>query len=256
MLTDRLQALDFRIRTNGTVKYIMPPVSNVPAGEFLMGSDPARDRQAVDNEEPQQRVTVNAFQIAKHPVTVAEYAAFVMQTGYSVPGDWLTQQLTPDHPVVEVPWADVKAYAAWLVQLTGYPWRLPTEAEWEKAARGSDGRFYPWGDTWDRTRAHSNDGGPGNTTQVGTYPAGISPYDVWDMAGNVWEWTSSLYRPYPYRQNDGRENPDLDKHRVLRGGSWADNAQAARAAYRNDLVPGDILGHHGYRLIIASPGSG
>src|SRR5262249_26081145 len=196
--------------TKGSTKYILPPTISVSLGPFLMGSDPAKDPQAVGDEQPQSRVTLGNFQIAKHAVTVAEYAAFVEQSGHGAPPEqgpsWNDQQQQPDHPVVGVSWYDARAYAAWLSQFTDAPWRLPTEAEWEKAARGTDGRIYPWGDQWDRTRANTNDGGPLTTTPVGTYSTGASPYGAQDMAGNVWELTSSIYKPHPYRQNDGREN--------------------------------------------------
>jgi formylglycine-generating enzyme required for sulfatase activity len=168
-----------------------------------MGSDPKRDSQAEDCEKPQHRVTPAAFQIGRYPVTVAEYACFVRaghaapQRGTYRPITWDDQLKRLDHPVVCVTWHDAVAYAAWLAKLTGQSWRLPTEAEWEKAARGTDGRIYPWGDAFDKARCNVSESGIGTTTPVGSYPNGASPYGAQDMAGSVWEWASSLFKPYP-----------------------------------------------------------
>src|SRR6185437_17051539 len=148
-----------------------------------------------------------------------------------------------------VSWSDAMAYVVWLAQLTGQPWRLPTEAEWEKAARGTDGRIYPWGDEFDKARCNTRESGIGTTSPIGRYPNGESPYHVQDMTGNVWEWTSSLFQPYPYRKNDGRENINSTENRVLRGGSWDDNPLGTRAAFRGHLrwgVFSDAVG--GFRL--------
>jgi hypothetical protein len=120
-----------------------------------------------------------------------------------------------------------KGYAAWLARITGQPWRLPSEAEWEKAARGTSGRIYPWGDTFDPSRANTSEGGSGATTPVGSYPSGASPCGAKDMSGNVYEWTSSHNVPYPYDPTDGREAPDTTGSKVARGGSWDDGATYA-----------------------------
>jgi len=259
-LPTSLAPLGFVLNTKGSTKYIVPPLVSVPAGAFLMGSNSAKDPEAAPGEEPQSSLTLGAFQIAKYPVTVVEYAAFVQQTGHSAPPSdanptWTSQQQTPDHPIVSVSWYDAKAYAAWLAQLTGQPWRLPTEAEWEKAARGTDGRVYPWGNQWDKTRANTSDSGPGATTLVGRYPSGASPYGAQDIAGNVWEWCSSLFKPYPYSQSDGRENQDSSENRVLRGGSWDDDPRFARVAFRSPGGPAGVYVNLGFRLVLAAPGS-
>jgi formylglycine-generating enzyme required for sulfatase activity len=251
VLPERLASLGFILRTKGSTRYIVPPLSGVPAGEFLVGSDLAQDPQAFDNEKPQSRLTLGAFQIAKHPLTVAEYAAFVQQGGHSAPGHWTNQQQKPDHPVVNVSWLDAQAYAAWLAQATGDSWRLPTEAEREKAARGTDGRFYPWGNTFDTARCNSSMS-VGTTTPVGTYPSGASPYGVQDMAGNVWEWTSSQFIPYPYNASDGREDPNSPGDRVDRGGSWYSLPRYVRAACRYGNPPNFVGSDIGFRLVLAA----
>jgi formylglycine-generating enzyme required for sulfatase activity len=201
-------------------------------------------------------VTLGAYRIATHPVTVAEYACFV-RAGQKQPGNWWTQLAHLDHPVAYVPWNDAVAYAAWLAAMTGQPWRLPTEAEWEKAARGTDGRIYPWGDVFVVPLCNTRASGIGTTTRVGTYPSGASPYGAQDMAGNVWEWTSSLYKPYPYVAGDGREAATSSERRVLRGGSWFYDPLSARAAFRYRFSPDYPDGSVGFRVVVvgAAPGS-
>jgi formylglycine-generating enzyme required for sulfatase activity len=162
---------------------------------------------------------------------------------------------------VDVSWRDAVAYAAWLAQLTGQPWRLPTEAEWEKAARYDPAtrasRVYPWGDTFDQSRANTSGSGRGTTTPVDSYPGGASPCGAQDMAGNVWEWTSSLYKNYPYNVGDGRERADATDNRVLRGGSWLNDPASSRAAYRLDDDPSLAGADVGFRVVVAraAPGS-
>lgn len=231
------------------VEVIIPPLITVPAGAFLMGSDKQRDGRATRAELPQQIVTLEAFEIATYPLTVAEYADFLQATNHAAPEEWGNQQHRPDHPVVYVSWMDVLAYAQWLAQVTGYSWRLPSEAEWEKAARGTDGRIYPWGDDWDKTRANTRDGGPGTTTPVGSYPSGMSPFGGQDMAGNVWEWTSTTYKSYPYQASDGREDHHPATTKVLRGGSWYSDPESTRSAFRVINAPSLIFGSIGARLI-------
>ncbi len=266
VLPQRLASLGFAGYRSGAAQYIVPPVVSVPAGEFLMGSDPKRDRGAQGDEQPQHRVTLPGFQIARFPVTVAEYACFV-RSSHAEPKSqynqltWKTQlEQGLDHPVVNVSWRDAVAYAAWLKQRTGQPWRLPSEAEWEKAARWDPAtrtaRIYPWGDSFDQNRANTSEGGKGTTTPVGSYPNGASPCGAQEMSGNVWEWTSSLFKPYPYTSSDGREALSSTDNRAMRGGSWLVGARLARAAFRGRYHPGLSSGvYGGVRLVCAVSGS-
>ncbi|MFQ6102016.1 MAG: SUMF1/EgtB/PvdO family nonheme iron enzyme [Anaerolineae bacterium] len=216
--------------------YLLPEFVEIPAGEFWMGSE------IYDDEKPVHSVYVEEFAIARYPVTNAQYAVFVHATGREPPRHWEGKEPPPhlaNHPVVNVSWHDAVDYCRWLSRETGREYRLPSEAEWERAARGAaDRREWPWGDEWDAERCNSAEGGPGTTTPVGIYPAGSSPEGVLDMAGNVWEWCSSLYKPYPYDPGDGREDLEVEGSRVLRGGSWLLNQTRARCAYRNGSRPG------------------
>jgi formylglycine-generating enzyme required for sulfatase activity len=177
-------------------------------------------------EQPASVVRVPPFAIGRCPVTNAQYAVFVEATGHPAPqhfGDWgLPPRGKEDHPVVNVSWHDAVAFTKWLSEATGRAFRLPTEAEWEKAARGTDGRLWPWGDEWPSgvKRANTADGGPGDTTPVGAYsPQGDGPYGCADMAGNVWEWCSTKWRNDYTTPAD--EGPGGDDRRVVRGGSWS-----------------------------------
>ncbi len=252
----------------------------VPAGEFLMGSDKAADPQADDSELPQQRLSLPEFWIGRYEVTVAQFAAFVQATGYETTAekegtgytytgsawedvkgaDWQHPrgpgsdvQAKMDHPVTLVSWDDAIAFSQWASQVTGRTIRLPGEAEWEKAARGADSRIYPWGNEAPTKRLSNFAMNVQDTTPAGRYsPAGDSPYGCADMAGNVWEWTSSLYRDYPYRSDDGREAATDRGARVLRGGSFYSGAQYVRCAFRGWYFPGSRVGYIGFR--VASPG--
>ena len=253
-----LADLGFTVHSSDNVEYILPPLCTVPAGEFLMGSDPGQDSVAAkeswtDREKPQHLVTVAAYEIARFPVTVAEYACFV-RAGQRDPADWDTQRSKPDHPVVNMMWDDIVAYVAWLSEQSRQRWRLPTEPEWEKSARGTDGLIYPWGDSFDNARCNTWDSGIKSTTPVGNYLTGASPYGAQDMAGNVWEWTSSLFNPYPYTLASEREGWGT---RTLHGGSWLDGAKYARAACRSDMMslPSSFSDCTGFRLVRAAPTS-
>jgi formylglycine-generating enzyme required for sulfatase activity len=258
----RLALLGFQAGIINDVSVIMPPICNVPAGIFQMGSDPSRDAGARDEEFPPHLVTLPSFQIAKYPVTVAEYACFV-HTGYKEPwgsssfSDWKAQLQRPDHPVVNVTGFDAVAYAAWLTRLTGQPWGIPSEAEWEKAARGTDGRIYPWGDTFDPSLCYTREVSRGDETiPVGSYPSGASPYGVQDTAGNVSDWTRSRPKLYPYIANDGREAPDANGRRVVRGGSWLSHSGGARVAARGAFMELDGKSTTlGFRLVLVTRSS-
>ena len=172
----------------------------VPAGEFLMGSDPAKDKYAEKKEQPQHTLRLDDYCIGKYPVTNAQYAAFVRATGHVLPKHWSGGAIPPGkekHPVVNVSWRDAVAFCDWLATATGKPLRLPSEAEWEKAASWDAGmaekRILPWGNVFDADKCNSKEGKAGGTTPVGQYPNGASPFGALDMSGNVWEWTSSLW---------------------------------------------------------------
>lgn len=240
----------------------------VPAGEFLMGSDPAKDSpQAIENEQPQHLVNLSEYYIGKYEVTNVQYQAFIRRTGYEPPSNWGSDVIPAsknDHPVAYVSWNDAMAFTGWLSATTGLACRLPTEAEWEKTCRGSEGLIYPWGEiSPDSGQANFNNN-VGDTTSVGSYsPRGDSPYGVVDMAGNVWEWTSSLWghdaqKPdygYPYDPTDGREDLDVptDVLRVLRGGSYVYDYWGVRCAYRLGDNPFSRGNYLGFRVVCMSP---
>jgi len=220
----------------------------IPEGEFLMGSGP-EDGGAYDDEKPQHRLYLPAFYMAVYPITNAQFARFVEETGYDAGSDW-RKRFTPgkeDHPVVSINFYDARAYARW----AGL--RLPTEAEWEKAARGTDGRIYPWGNQWDAQKVRfggENRQGYEDTCEVWAFPEGCSPYGMYNMIGNVWEWCASEYRPYPFDVENDVNNIENVNNPLLRGASWGFfNPQLARAAYRRrGHDPASRYGYLGARL--------
>ena len=239
----------------------------IPAGSFLMGSDTAIDSLAFDNERWADSraggtMYLPAFYIGRYEVTVAQFKAFVEATGYSV--DNQTLRGPPDHPVVAVSWPDALAYCRWLEntlrewpqtppQLSGLlrdGWRvsLPSEAEWEKAARGADGRIYPWGNEPSRDRANYD---RQSTTPVGSFDCPECPFGLVDMSGNVWELTRSPYQSYPYDATDHREDLEADALWVMRGGSFDDPERNIRAAIRGGADPGVRRSFIGFRLVIS-----
>ncbi len=219
----------------------------VPEGDFLMGSADS-DAQANVDEKPQHTVFLNAYWIDKHEVTNAQYEKCVAAGACrEVVVAGATGFDGPRQPVVGVSWDDAVAYGKWVGG------RLPTEAEWEKAARGTDGRIYPWGNDWDPTRLDSKEDGPGSTTDVGSYPAGASPYGALDMAGNVWDWVSDWFgRPDASEPQRNPTGPAAGTDKVMRGGSWADSQFNCRTAAR---FADDPISHSirtGFRLVMST----
>ncbi len=222
-----------------------PPTDMVliPAGPFIMGSDEESD------ERPPHRVYLDAFYIDRYPVTNSEYAKFVRDTGHPPPPHWEPYGGTyppgkGNHPVAYVCWFDARDYATWAGK------RLPTEAEWEKAARGTDGRRYPWGDRFDSDYCNTDESEYWDTTPVDAFsPVGDSPYGVADMAGNVWEWVADWYDREYYRRSPARNprGPEKGRTKVLRGGAWDFDARQARCSARNHEYPGPRHGLIGFR---------
>jgi formylglycine-generating enzyme required for sulfatase activity len=226
----------------------------VPAGEFVRGSNDGEDR-----EKPERRIYLDAFEIGVYPVTNQEFKLFVEDKGYEEeelwtpegwqwrakgnitgPKYWYDRKWNGSNfPVVGVSWYEAAAYAIWLSQVTGKSYRLPFEAEWEKAARGVDGRVYPWGNKFYKSMCNSSESGLGRTSPVGVFPGGTSHYGCFDMAGNVWEWCADWYEE-KYYQDSPAKNPkgSLDgSGRVFRGGSWGYDRQGCRGAARACAPP-------------------
>ncbi len=266
----------------------IPTTVRIEAGPFIMGSKKGEgqdeDPLAYEDEEPRHEVALPAYKIGKYPVTVAQYRHFVDAEGYdpgisgeywkggglkwlkksgqAAPVLWDNPQWTVDnHPVVGVTWYEAVAYCAWLTSTNpGRFFRLPDEAMWEKAARGSDGRRWPWGNEWDASKLNA-EGTIGRTSAVGIFPAGKSPCGVYDCAGNVWEWCSGPGigdTPYPFGPRLYEADLKLTpKYRALRGGSWLNLDQVTRAAYRAFNDPGYRDDNVGFRVaeLLSDPDS-
>lgn len=232
----------------------------IPGGDFPMGTDHADAQRMAQqygwratrfhDESPQHTVHLDAYYICQYPVTVAQYERFLEETGALPPACWDDPRFTaPRQPVIGVARYDAQAYADW----AGL--RLPTEAEWEKAARGPDGRRWPWGNEWHPQRANTRDSGIGHPTPVDCFTAAgnVSPYGVCDMVGNVWEWCQDRYAADFYA-NSPHANPlctkptiHYDGHYLLRGGSWYSIAERARCAARYDRFAQMRRRHVGFR---------
>lgn len=252
----------------GPARIKSPVMIRISAGDFLMGTseDDIKhlqlkesewaydwyDNDLFENERPQHRVKLNGFEIAQAPVTNADYYAFIWNEGYRLPKTW-TSFLYPDetenYPVTGVSKLDAEAYIAWISGKLGISYRLPTEAEWERAARGTDGRIYPWGNTFDPWRCNTAESLKKDTTPIGFYsPSGDSVCGAVDMVGNVWEWTSTLLRPYPYVSTDGREERQSIERYVIRGGAWYYSRKLARCASREGMLEQHSSQSIGFRL--------
>lgn len=251
----------------------------IPEGTLIMGDPRLR------NASPQHHHPMRAFAIGKYPVTNAQFAEFITDGAYAnpalwtamgwkweqgrlaskgaqsepAPGFWHDPLLNrPGQPVVGVSWYEAVAFCSWLGTRDGGTYRLPTEAEWEYAARGANSaRNFPWGDRFEPGRANTVEAGLGTTSPVTQFPAGVSPFGVWDMAGNVFEWTLSkwgvnwqeLQFPYPYRPNSECEAMEGSGARVMRGGSWFNPYQEALCAYRSRYLAGSRGSNIGFRVL-------
>ncbi len=235
--------------------------ARVPKGKFVMGSKDDNEL-AYDQEKPQHTVEINYdYWMAKFILTNEQYAEFLGKKKHPV-SDW---QKKKDHPVVNVSWNDAMEYCTWLNEtfksdLGDLLLRLPSEAEWEKAARGAYGNEWPWGNEFDPNKCNSAEGRKGGTTPVGAYSTlgGDSPYGCADMVGNVWEWCADWFSDSEYKNRSvtvsNPMGPQTGFSRVLRGGSFYDYRRHARCAYRgNDAAPDDRFNLIGFRVCVSSP---
>jgi formylglycine-generating enzyme required for sulfatase activity len=253
-----------------------PNLARIPAGEFLMGASDAEE-----DERPVHRVYVSEFYIGRHPVTQDEYARFIRATGYPPPAirglplvtagghDMVFKELAApyiwegsdppaghgSHPVVLIRYHDAVAYCEWLTDSIGRLVRLPTEAEWEKAARGDvEGQRYPWGNDIDPSRGNFLVDGA-TKRERGTRPTGTympNAYGLYDMAGNVWEWVADWYGADYYAGSEPRDpkGPASGSMRIVRGGSWVNaDPNMLRCAYRHKVPPDTYAYSIGFRIV-------
>ena len=235
----------------------------IPAGTFLMGSDKKVDRNAYPAEFPQRKVHLDAYEIDKFEVTTVQYLKFVLATNQAPLIDWQYdggnfQETMASHPVMHVSWYDADAYCKWAGK------RLPTSAEWEKAARGEDGRIYPWGnEPAGLSRANFGRTGLSGPVRdrperlllyppiisVDKYDNAVSPYGIHQMAGNVAEWTADWYDPGYYKKAPDRnpKGPEKGTQKAFRGGGWIDSTPSVRPAQRNGTEPNTKMNWLGFR---------
>ena len=220
------------------------------ASEFLMGSDPQKDKDAQKVEQPQHTVYLDEYSIGKTPVTVAQFAAFVKATDHEG-RDALDLKRKADHPVMNVTWDEAVVFCQWASEVTGKQIALPSEAQWEKAARGADGRLYPWGNQAPDASYCNFGNHVKGTTPVGQYsPKGDSPYGCADMAGNVWEWCADWYGADYYASSPAQNptGPANGSARVLRGGAFCDAPSYGRCCSRHGDLPSYHCCGDGFRV--------
>lgn len=229
----------------------------IPAGKFWMGDD----KSQYDDERPAHQVFLPEYQIARVPITNAQYALYlqdVKNIKVRPPDYWLGNSVPPgleNHPVVNVSWYDAMAYCRWLGQKIEKAVNLPSEAEWEKAAKGNrEKRDYPWGNIWRQQHCNSLELGFKDTTPVGLFLNGESYYHLLDMSGNVWEWTRTVWNDcskYPY-QDDNKDDSDEELPRILRGGSFQNPSNLVRCTYRHWFYPLRKFRDYGFRIVMVS----
>jgi formylglycine-generating enzyme required for sulfatase activity len=266
-------------RAKGLGKWSTPPLNvfepemiKIPRGEFLMGSSKAQAQKAiqdgaektwVQDEQPQHLVLLSEYYIAKHPVTNHEFQVFIRDTKTNSPLGWNGDEYPDgkdDHPAVNIPWEDATAFCEWLKQKTNRPYRLPTEAEWEKAARGTDGRIWPWGNEFDPEFANTREAKIMHVTRVGQFsPYGDSPYGCVDMIGNIWEWCSDWYDKNEYTKRTQEDTVTEDPNgpgnglaHILRGGSFGTGRAGNRCADRIQFSKILFTGNYGFRVALSS----
>jgi len=250
---------------------VTPPlkVAQIPAGRVSPGtsdaqisvleSDPEWPRDGrydfFKDEQPQLTMNLSAFSIGLTPVTNAHFLTFVEARSTYLPKAWpslIYPEGQADYPVTGVSWHTARAYCDWLSEISGWPCRLPTEVEWERAARGEDDRIYPWGNDYHPYRMNTAEAFTHGPTPVHLHsPASDSPFGVVNMSGNVWEWTSSLFKPYPYDPADGREDPRAAGERVVRGGAWVYSRRLARCAAREGAPAAITAQTIGFRIAVS-----
>ena len=249
-----------------SVDSVKPPVMVlIPGGSFLMGTSDEQISLLIETEDwadewlhedlfqveqPQHKVTLPDYEIGKYPVSNIEYFSFIYNTGHRVPKSWTGFHYNDgeaNHPVSGVSKHDATAYCEWVSKSLKTVFRLPTEAEWEKASRGTDGRIYPWGENFDPWRCNTLESAKRGTTPNGSYsPSGDSIYGVADMVGNVWEWTDSFLTSYPYSEKP--ENKTSESKCIVRGGAWYYSHKLARCAARENVLADYVSPALGFRL--------
>lgn len=246
-----------------------PQLVKIPTGKFLMGSTKEQVVQAImlgaenyllEREQPQHIVELSDYFIGKYPITNREYQIFVFNAKHNPPLGWDGDQYPAEksgHPVVNISWDDANTYCKWLAEKTKKNYRLPTEAEWEKASRGENGLIYPWGVEFDPRKANTSESNVGDSSEVGQFsPNGDSVYGCADMSGNVWEWCEDFFDENIYKTRINKISKDpltplKSYSHVVRGGSFKDVQYYARCAYRDKSNPLYSQNDYGFRVALS-----